>query len=263
MRLSQRVTGSERIYHYLSVVSPTAARRFSAIVGMGRRIIETENGTFWVDPLSGFGAALLKEGVHEPAMIQWVRDTLKPGGTFVDVGANEGYFSVIAATRCGEKGKVYAVEPQERCHAAVRENSRLNGCNNIEIVPLVVSDHCGEAELHLHSATNTGATSIWRRSRSGIRTVKATCRPLDALLESHGIATVDLLKIDIEGAEYEAVIGSQQLFRSGRIKAIALEVHPAILAERGLGSATIHEFLIGSGYRVEVAEDLLSLYKAT
>ena len=257
------MTESKSIYHYLSVISPTAARRFSAFVGMGRRVIKTENGSFWIDPWSAFGAALVKAGVHEPAMIQWVRDNLTPGGTFVDVGANEGYFSVIAAKRCGEKGRVYAIEPQERCHAALRENSRLNGCNNIEIMPFVVSDHYGEAELHLHSATNTGATSIWRRSRSGIRTMKAICRPLDVLLDRKDIGTVDLLKIDIEGAEYEAVMGSQQLFRSGRIKAIALEAHPAILAERGLSNVTIREFLIGSGYRVEVADDLLSLYKAT
>src|ERR1700760_3354911 len=101
MRLSERMTGSESIYHYLSVISPTAARGFSAIVGKGRRVIETENGSFWIDPMSGFGAALLKDGAHEPAMIQWVRETLEPGGIFVDVGANEGYFSVIAAKRCG------------------------------------------------------------------------------------------------------------------------------------------------------------------
>jgi FkbM family methyltransferase len=255
--------GPENIYHYLSGISPSAARGFSAVLGMGRRIIKTENGSFWIDPWSAFGAALLQARAHEPRMIQWLRDTLEPGGTFVDVGANEGYFSVIAAKQCGENGKVYAVEPQEDCHAALRVNSRLNGCNNIEIVPVVVSDHCGEAVLHLHSATNTGATSIWRRSRSGIRSMKAICRPLGALLDGKEIATVDLLKIDIEGAEYEAVMGSQQLFRSGRIKAIALEVHPAILAERGLSNATIHEFLIDSGYRMEVAEDLLSLYKAT
>ncbi len=196
-------------------------------------------------------------------MIQWLRDTLQPGGTFVDVGANEGYFSVIAAKQCGENGRVYAVEPQEHCHAALRENSRLNGCNNIEIVPVVVSDHCGEAVLHLHSATNTGATSVWRQSRFGIRSLKTVCWPLEFLLNSRKIGTVDLFKMDIEGAEYEAVMGSQEVFRSGRIRAIALEVHPLILAERGLSNATIHEFLIRSGYRVEVSEDLLSLYKAT
>lgn len=254
--------GAESIYHYLSVISPSAARRFSRIVGMGRRVFETENGTFWIDPLSGFGAELLGAGAHEPAMIRWVRDNLRAGGTFVDVGANEGYFSVIAAKQCGDAGKVYAVEPQEECHAALRENSRLNGCENIEIVPVLVSDHCGEVVLHLHSATNTGATSIWRQSRSGIRRMRTECWPLEYLLDSKKIGTVDLLKIDIEGAEYEAVMGSQQLFRSGRIRAIALEVHPEILAERGLCDSTIHQFLVDSGYRVEFSEDLLSLYKA-
>ena len=195
-------------------------------------------------------------------MIRWIHDALRPGGTFVDVGANEGYFSVIAAKRCGASGRVYAVEPQEDCHTALQENSRLNGCDNIEIVPVLVSDYRGEAMLHLHSATNTGATSVWRESRSGIRSVRVACWPLEFLLDMKNIRSVDLLKMDIEGAEYEAVMGSQQLFRSGRISAIALEVHPEILARRGLRESTIHEFLIDSGYRVEVSEDLLSLYKA-
>jgi FkbM family methyltransferase len=254
--------GTESIYHYLSAISPSAARRFSTMVGLGRRVLETEDGSFWIDPLSGFGTELLREGAHEPAMIRWVRDILRPGGIFVDVGANEGYFSIIAARRCGPSGRVYAVEPQEVCHVALRENMKLNGCDNIEIVPVLVSDHCGELALHLHTATNTGATSVWRQSRSGIRSVRTVCWPLEFLLDRKSIGTVDLLKIDIEGAEYEAVMGSQQLFRSGRIRAIALEVHPEILAERGLRDSTIHEFLLDSGYRVEVSHDLLSLYKA-
>ena len=194
-------------------------------------------------------------------MIRWVHNTLKPGGTFVDVGANEGYFSVIAAKRCGESGRVYAVEPQKECHTALRENGRLNGCDNIEIVPVCVGLlwRSGAAS---RSATNMGATSVWRESRSGIRGLRVVCWPLEFLLDTKNIRSVDLLKMDIEGAEYEAVMGSQELFRSGRIRAIALEVHPEILARRGLHESTIHEFLIDSGYRVEVSQDLLSLYKA-
>jgi FkbM family methyltransferase len=261
MQLTGQMIGSEAIYHYLSVISPSVAKRFSTMVGMGRRTIETGNGSFWIDPFSGFGSEMLARGEHEPAMIGWIHETLKPGGIFVDVGANEGYFSVIAAKQCGETGKVYAIEPQEPCHAALRENSRLNGCNNIEIVPVVVSDHLGEAVLHLHSATNTGATSLWKQSRSGIRNLKTVCWPLQFLLDTKKIGSVDLLKIDIEGAEYEAVMGSPEVFRSGRVKALALEVHPPILAKRGLADSLIHDFLIDSGYRVEASQDLLSLYR--
>ncbi len=62
MQLSERMIGPENIYHYLGAISPSAARRFSAILGMGRRIIETEDGSFWIDPWSAFGASITQIG---------------------------------------------------------------------------------------------------------------------------------------------------------------------------------------------------------
>ena len=71
---------------------------------------------------------------------------------------------------------------------------------------------------------------------------------LQEVLDANEIEAVDLLKVDIEGAEHEAVMGSPDVFRSGRVKAIALEYHPAILSSRGLQASVIHNFLIASGY---------------
>ena len=149
---------------------------------------------------------------------------LFPGGVFVDLGANEGYFSILASKQCGPTGKVYAIEPLARCHEIIQENSRLNNCADVIIIPVAVSDHAGQLILHLHPVTNTGATSIWRTARSSIRTSLVECMTLQAALDAEKINVVHLLKIDIEGAEYEAVLGSPEVFKSGRVKVIALDM---------------------------------------
>ena len=74
---------------------------------------------------------------------------------------------------------------------------------------------------------------------------------LQAALDANGIKEVHLLKIDIEGAEYEAVLGSPEVFRSGRVKVIALEYHTRFLSSRGLQVATIHDFLLKAGYTLD------------
>jgi hypothetical protein len=116
---------------------------------------------------------------------------------------------------------------------------------------MAVSDYDGTATLYLHAATNTGATSFVRPGRSAWRTIRVPCMPLERVLESHGVGTVDLLKIDIEGAEYEAVLGSPALFNAGRVRALIVEYHPDILRRRGRRASDIHESLLGAGFTLD------------
>ena len=102
--------------------------------------IETPHGIFWIDPLTQFGTILSRNGNYEPTMGLTIVDFLKPGATFVDVGANEGFFSVIGAKLCGPDGRVVAVEPQNRMIPVIQENLRLNGLNNVTIVNAAVSE---------------------------------------------------------------------------------------------------------------------------
>lgn len=239
------------IYHYLSVLSPAWANGVAMRLGLGRRAAFTKRGTFWVDPLSNFGQQLIERGEYEAAMATVLDRYVFPGAVFVDLGANEGYFSILASKSGGPTGKVYAIEPQARCQEVIRENCRLNQCANVSIIPVAVSDHAGQLILNLHPATNTGATSIWRTARSSIRTSLVECMTLHAALDAEKINAVHLLKIDIEGAEYEAVLGSPEVFNSGLVKVIALEYHPDTLSRRGLQAVTIHDFLLKAGYTLD------------
>ena len=221
----------------------------------------TAEGRFWVDPASYIGLTLLEHGIYEPEMLAVVRHFVGPGDTYVDVGANEGYFAVVGALRAGPEGRVVAVEPQHRLHAVLLRNFSLNAVNNAVIAPYAVSDQPGEAALHLTPGVNNGASSLIRQTRYPLRRQVVQCLTLSEIFRLHAVQTCALLKIDIEGWEYEAVLGSPDLFQSGRIKAIALELHPPLLARRGLDPGKITAFLSACGYRPwPQSENLVFVY---
>ncbi|HKP61994.1 MAG TPA: FkbM family methyltransferase [Polyangiales bacterium] len=220
-------------------------------LGVQRSVITTDAGKFYVDPVSGFGA-LLTQGSYEPGLVVAMWSLLEPGGCFVDVGANEGYFSVIASKLVGASGRVLAIEPQQRLRSVLDTNFELNRVTNVEIVDVAVSDHRGSATLHLSPDTNTGSTALqqstsYRTAQSTIETVT-----LEELLASRGIERVDLLKMDVEGFEYEAILGSPELFRRHVVRAIAIELHPRALVTRNHSCEEILAFLKGHGYRLDL-----------
>lgn len=216
----------------------------------------TPHGTFWVDPASYIGLTLLEDGEYEPSMRVILETALKPGDTFVDLGANEGYFTVLGARLVGPAGRVLAIEPQARLQPVIRENLRLNACANTTVAHVAVSDHDGSADIHLAPSTNNGATSLRRPTRYAVSTETVPLATLSRVLDDHGVSAIQLLKIDIEGWEHEAIRGSEALFRSGRVRALVLEVHPHLLAARGLGNGDdLTALLADCGYRQRDTRD--------
>jgi FkbM family methyltransferase len=211
----------------------------------------TEEGLFWLDPASYLGLRVLETGFYEPEMISTVKRFLSAGGTFVDVGANEGYFTVVGSKRVGPNGQVVAVEPQLRLQAVLERNLALNGCKNVVLEPVAVSDKLGHAVLHLAPGVNNSASSLIRPTRYVLARETVSCATLEEIFDRCKIEVCDLLKIDIEGWEYEAVLGSPALFRDRRVKAVALELHPNLLARRGLDGGKIESFLVECGYRIQ------------
>jgi FkbM family methyltransferase len=233
----------------MSIRPAPLAALIKALLRVHRVEAPTAEGTFWLDPASYLGLTVLEHRIYEPDMLAVVKHFVPDGGTFVDVGANEGYFSVVAARAAGATGRVLAVEPQHRLHAVLRKNFDLNRCSRTELAPYAVSDQPGEAALHLTPGVNNSASSLIRPTRYPLARQTVQCLTLADIFCRHSVDTCDLLKIDIEGWEYEAVLGSPDLFRSGRVKALALELHPPLLLRRGLDSAKITDFLAECGYR--------------
>lgn len=212
-----------------------------------RRLVQTDYGKFMLSPVSNLGYNLA-HGEYEPAMTRVLHRYLKSGDVFVDLGANEGYFTIIASSLVGESGSVIAVEPQSRLQSSLKATFALNGCNNVRLFQTLVTRSTGTARLHLAASVNTGATSLFRASRYPLPTEEVRSMTLADFLATAGIKRCDLLKVDIEGAEYDVLMGAGEVLKSGVIRKIALEIHHSILTARGLSGEELHRFLLDCGY---------------
>jgi FkbM family methyltransferase len=227
------------------------ASALKRILRVKRRVIATVAGKFYIDPASNFGYRLMNDGEYEKNTRETIEVILKSGHVFLDVGANEGYFSAIASRLVGDSGKVFAIEPQERLSAIIKENFRLNRVENAKIDSCAISDKAGIAKFNLSPDTNAGSSGLFKTVRYKVPTQIVNTITLHELLDRHGIEYVDLMKIDIEGFEYEAILGSQMVFGKHRIKKLILELHPTILRRRGLNPSHITDFLERQSYTID------------
>jgi FkbM family methyltransferase len=214
-----------------------------------RRTLRTEHGTFSVNPVSRLGLQLTSGHPYEPKMVEVLRKYLEPGSVFIDLGANEAYFSVIASQIVGPRGTVIAVEPQSRLQSVIQENLSLNGCYNVRVVRAVVSSQTGTILLQLNSDLNNGGSSLFRSTRYPVPTEEVRSFTLPEFLSRTGVERCDLMKVDIEGAEYDVFMTATDILRSGAIRNIALEIHNSILEDRGLSGNVLHRAILDCGYR--------------
>jgi FkbM family methyltransferase len=129
---------------------------------------------------------------------------LRPGATFIDIGANVGVYSFWAARLVGQGGRILAVEPDPEMRRRLEFNLQSNACTQVEVCPVALSDHQGEGELLVNPAQR-GENTLARveaAAAGGERVVqRVTLDTLVHLLVSRGVTSVDALKIDIEGHE--------------------------------------------------------------
>jgi FkbM family methyltransferase len=140
-------------------------------------------------------------GIWEPEVSQVITSILAPGDVFIDIGANIGYDSLLAASLVGPTGAVVAIEASPKTFDMLKKNLSLNeDPSNIRAVNVAASDHYGTLDLFEISQRNLGAaTTIEGRGGKFIASVDAM--PLTEILREDEIKRARLIKIDVEGAE--------------------------------------------------------------
>ena len=166
---------------------------------------------------------------------------VKPAQVVYDIGANVGFYSILAAHLAGAKGMVYAVEPLRRNVEFVRRHAEINQMKNIEVFEAAVSDQSGEAFFDLGVSIATG-----HLSETG--SVKVPMIRLDDLVLTGDILPADIIKMDVEGAEHAALVGAEQLIATHR-PIIFLDTHG-----RDVHDLTI-KLLSNYGYQFEVLDN--------
>jgi FkbM family methyltransferase len=215
-----------------------------------RKVIQLDTGKFYVDPTSNFGSSVAN-GAYESELVMLIQKHLAPGSTFLDLGANEGFFAVIASKLVGPTGRIVAVEPQSRLGPIILKNLALNNCTNCTIVQAAASDHTGELAIHLAPTTNTGSTSVFHVAKYPVEKEVVNCFTLSDLLNQLGVAKFDFVKVDIEGAEYGVFMAAKDVLLSGRLARIELEFHSDILRRQGFVEEDLHKHMQECGYMLE------------
>ena len=190
-------------------------------------------------------------GRTAPAETAVVRASLPAGGTFVDVGANWGYFTLAGAHAVGPAGRVVALEPDPRVHAELCANVARNGIGNVAVLAVAASDRGGEAVLrgYAEADRNRGVSSLVAAPAGDAPSFTVRTAPLDDLLDEQGIDSVDLVKIDVEGAEELVVRGRVRGLAAGRYRRVLVELHPGQHPDPARLGATMYGTMSGAGYR--------------
>ncbi len=171
-------------------------------------------------------APIIAGAEHEPHVATVLRERLGEGDVVLDVGANIGNFTMLAASRVGRGGRVIAVEPIARNRQLIRRAVQANAFDQVQIIAGAASDRAGTIQLRTHPETSNSATLSAAGDR--LRERRGSSRTLPTLaLDDHlgGLERLDLLKIDIEGMEPLALRGLEHTIT--RLRPILLsEFHP-------------------------------------
>jgi FkbM family methyltransferase len=215
-----------------------------------RRVTETRFGArIAVDTQDLIQRYLYLFGVWEPHMTGWLQRRLRPGDTFVDVGANIGYYSLLASQLVRNAGHVVAVEASPAFHRHVRQNAALNRYDNIRAINGAVSDSEKVLKFVLASSHNMGANSIVPYEGPAESTFEIEARPLPDLLSEEEIARARVIKIDVEGAEGSVVRGMTPMLPLLRPDAeITVEVTPERMKQLGDSADELMETMRAHGF---------------
>lgn len=203
---------------------------------------------FRYDPNTYIGQFLYYRGIYEEQILRTIEDCLRPGMTFVDVGANVGLHSVVAAHLVGPRGKVIAFEPGSTMRARAEQNFMLNRLRNVDLRPYALGQSPAHANLYWLDEGNDGESTLAKPSNE-CRSESVEIRTLDDELQGLGNCVV---KIDVEGAEMGVLRGAARFVREAKPKAIFVECFDAHLRRFGASRDEVFRWLAEAGYDIRV-----------
>ncbi len=178
---------------------------------------------------------LVVDGTYEPDFVDFLASFLRPGMTFVDVGANLGLFTIIAARLVGSGGRVVGYECNPDLLVFLEQNAAMNWVQDrVTIVPRAAGRSRQVVSFHAPTEMKGGGSTVLaladRTARSAGRSVEVEVEDLDSSLS--GLGFVDVMKIDVEGGEADVLAGMEKLIVDKRVGLIALEYMLDVIDDR-------------------------------
>jgi FkbM family methyltransferase len=185
-------------------------------------------------------------GTFEPCESAQARQYLKPGMTFVDVGANVGYYTLLAASLVGRRGRVLAFEPSPYAFDRLVDAITRNNLSQVCAIQSGLGDGSGERRLFLPSERGNHSPSMV--PNGGGRPINVSVQQLDDWLTEHEVDCVDLMKIDVEGFEPNVIRGAAKYIQQGKVRAILCEFNTYWLETNGCSSPQLYDLLTSFGF---------------
>lgn len=220
-----------------------AMRFFCAV--LPNPIVVNGHTIYWS---SYWHAAEFASGSYEPDTILLFKSLIRPGMTIVDIGAHIGFYSLLSARLVGSEGKVYAFEPEPSNYALLLKNITANRYENVVIaINKAVTNKPGPVSFFL--GVRSDVHSLFHKPWSSSQTITVEGTTLDDFFQSEGWPPVDLIKMDIEGAEKAALETMKQLVGKNQSLKLIIEFSPGNQATAGVSNEEFFDTLVKLGFR--------------
>jgi FkbM family methyltransferase len=240
-RIERDVLLLERVWRRPLVFEDSRSLRYVLYAGENARVYFEHGGNYEVDETA------------------FCEQLLAPGDVVFDVGANIGLYALLCSRLVGPTGAVHAFEPEPENHRRLVVNLALNACENVVANRLGVFSHSGTEALNVyrpelgswHTFGRPVLTDPLRDNAPAEpeATLEVSTVSLDDYASSHAVERVDLLKIDVEGAEVDVLEGARRLLDEGRIGVVLYEVSLAQTEGMGHTATAAGDLLATHGYR--------------
>jgi FkbM family methyltransferase len=200
-------------------------------------------------------------GSFEPNEFAFLDRTLRRGMTVVDVGANDGLYTLFAAGRVGRRGRVLAFEPSSRERRVLNRNIALNRLRNVVVIPSALANEPGQATLQIAPSLHGGHNTLGGFAHKGvdaIATEQVEVETLDAVVARLAITKVDAIKVDVEGAELKVLEGARDVLHRSR-PVLLIEANDDALRKQEATTADLVTLLRSLGYAIFVFSESTGL----
>jgi len=195
---------------------------------------------------------------YEPVTDAHLADALRPGMVVLDIGAHVGYYTLVAAQAVGPSGKVHAFEPCAETLSLLRRNVRANGFENVEIHPYAAGSSDSRRILHVTGSSDSHGLFPHPLTET-VRTTEVRTVAVAQVVSGRA----DLVKIDVEGAEFEVLEGMRDLVSGEDPSVLIVEWNPACLRNAGRDPLELPRCLEGLGFtNISVLDDRRRLVRS-
>ncbi|MEQ8676826.1 MAG: FkbM family methyltransferase [Aggregatilineales bacterium] len=216
----RRASGFQRGFRFIGWLYPTELRQKYPIE---TSIKYEQIFSLRLNTKSHIEWGVFLNGQYERHLISLFKKIVSNNDVVIDVGANIGVHTLIFSRLVGKGGRVIAFEPYPPALKKLKFNLERNHVSNVEILPIAISDHIGEERIiNIEGDVNEGMASLLQPDQQSEYSYKVNVNTLDNLMNEHQINQVKLIKMDIQGSEYSALRGAEELLK---------KFHPLIIFE--------------------------------